>query len=314
MATRMRAEMRLLNRLQSMEWGNPSFYVVKLIQHRADYNVLHVNIDKRLQRTLKKAILKQIRDANRVTEYDYNTADLDNNLLSINLGEINFAPGFDKVSQLIENRQFDHVRQYEDILGARFYVALLQSKAEENPLFAVRRISDSWTTKKVFQMLNLIFMDNKLIDLDQKEIFRIDDKFDFFAFRDIIFIANKKNFEHSLNFREGMIRNRDSIVEEFGELEIFQNAEEVGRLVGDKMNRLRRLAQVKNAGYYKDADFLRNLRRENAERNWGIEFSSNGKIIADENTIDIILHALNDNLLTSSVTSTDYKVEVKRKM
>jgi hypothetical protein len=42
-----------------------------------------------------------------------------------------------------------------------------------------------------------------LCDINQKKIFRIDKKIDFFSYGNSIFIADKKQFETALNFREG---------------------------------------------------------------------------------------------------------------
>ena len=58
------------------------------------------------------------------------------------------------------------------------------------------------------QLVNAIFKNNMLVDLEQGELFRIDTKIDFFSFDGVLFVADKKNFETALNFREGMERNR----------------------------------------------------------------------------------------------------------
>lgn len=153
-----------------------------------------------------------------------------------------------------------------------------------------------------------------LVDIEQKEIFRIDGKVDFFSYDGTTFIADKKNFEAALNFREGMERNRDEIVREFHNLNLFDNASEVSTLVGDSIRRLRRLSQVKRAGYYKDVNFLENLKRVNAEENWGIKYSADGKLLVTEDDIDIVLRVLNNDRLTSKINSENFDVDVKHKL
>ncbi|MBX9723946.1 MAG: DUF4868 domain-containing protein, partial [Candidatus Obscuribacterales bacterium] len=177
-----------------------------------------------------------------------------------------------------------------------------------------RRVSEGWTTKKVSQLISMIFQDNMLVDIDQKEIFRIDGKVDFFSYDGTTFIADKKNFETALNFREGMERNRDEIVDEFHTLNLFENATEISTLVGNNIRRLRRLSQVKKAAYYKDANFLANLKRVNAEEGWGIKYSADGKLLVTEEDIEIVLRVLNNDRLTSKINSENFDVDVKHKL
>lgn len=101
----------------------------------------------------------------------------------------------------------------------------------------------------------MVFHNNMLVDLSQQEIFRIDGKVDFFTYNGVIFIADKRNFEAALNFREGMERNRDEIVKEFSELGLFENATAVSEFVGNNLRRLRRLSQVKKLAITKTPHF-----------------------------------------------------------
>jgi hypothetical protein len=182
------------------------------------------------------------------------------------------------------------------------------------PLFSARRVSEGWTTKKVIQLINMVFHNNMLVDLGQQEIFRIDGKVDFFTYNDVIFIADKKNFETALNFRVGMERNRDEIVKEFSQLGLFENAAAVSKLVGNNLRHLRKLSQVKKAGYYKDLSFLENLRKVNEEEAWGIQYSTDGKLLVTEEDIETVLRVLNNDRLTSKINAENFDVDVKHKI
>jgi len=182
------------------------------------------------------------------------------------------------------------------------------------PLFSARRISETWGAKKVFQFVNMIYKDNMLVDLDQQEIFHIDGKVDFFSFNGTTFIANKKNFETALNFREGMERNRDEIVQEFKAANLFVDAEEITRLVGNNIRRLRKLSQVKKSGYYADPRFLSKLKQVSDEESWGIQYSDEGKLIVTEDDIDTILKVLNNDRLKSPINQENFDVDVKHKL
>ena len=299
--------------LKKVNWGKAAvtFYIVKrqLIQRVAKYSVLRVNVDKALRFKIRNIIKNKIERSNKALEYDFHTADLDDDLLSLNTTETDFQNILDQIS----SEELFTVDNYEELFGSWLYIARLDKK-DNPPLFSVRKISDSWTAKKITQLVSMIFKNNMLIDLDEKEIFRIDGNLDFLSFDGMIFIADKKNFETALNFREGMEKNRDEIVEEFESLSLFKNAKNITKFVGNNMRRLRKLSQVKKAGYYKDKSFLKKLKKVNEKDSWGIKFSEDGKIIVNEEDIDIILTVLNNDRLHSKINDENFDVEVKHKI
>lgn len=303
-----------LDAIKSYNWDSASvsFFVVKrkLVQRNARYEILQVNIDENLRKKLRSITAGKIKNSNAALEYDFNTADMDDNLLGLPTADTDLQP-------IIEVLQDDEdppiVDQYESLLGSWLYIARLDINGQP-PLFSARRVSEGWTTKKVIQLINMVFHNNMLVDLGQQEIFRIDGKVDFFTYNGVIFIADKRNFETALNFREGMERNRDEIVKEFSELGLFENAVAVSELVGNNLRRLRRLSQVKKAGYYKDPSFLNNLKKVNEEEAWGIQYSTDGKLLVTEEDIETVLRVLNNDRLTSKINAENFDVDVKHKI
>lgn len=300
-------------KVKAVSWNEAvvSFYIVKrkLVKREAKYKIFEVNTDDNLKRKLRKVAFDKVAVSNQALEYDFNTSDLDDNVLAIATDETD-------LQQLIENINDEESPEtastYEDLLGSWIYIARLEKDGQI--LYSVRRVSEGWTTKKVAQLINIIFDGNMLVDLEQKEIFRIDGKVDFFSFNGMIFIADKKNFETALNFREGMERNRDAIVKEFKETDLFVDADEISTLVGNNIKRLRKLSQVKKSAYYKEQDFLRGLKQVNEFEKWGIQYSEDGKLIVTENDIDIILRVLNNDRLTSKINQENFEVDVKHKL
>lgn len=303
-----------LNTIKTIDWDSASvsFYVVKrkLIQRIAKYDIFHVNVDKPLRRKLRGITSGIIKKSNVAIEYDFNTADLDDNLLGLPTTDTD-------LHAILQTLQGDEepqtVGQYNALLGSWLYIARLDVK-DQPPLFSARRVSEGWTTKKVKQLINMVFQNNMLVDLGEQEVFRIDGKVDFFTYDGIIFIADKKNFETALNFREGMERNRDEIVKEFFSLGLFENATAVSDLVGNNLRHLRRLSQVKKAGYYKDPNFLANLRKVSEEDGWGIQYSPDGKLLVTEDDIETVLRVLNNDRLTSKINAENFDVDVKHKL
>lgn len=310
----MEEKKKLLAKIKKLDWSSAmvSLYLVKreLVHREATYDVLQVNADDNLRKRLRGIAGGKIQQSNNALEYDFNTADLDDNLLGIATSETDFQSIIDVIAAEDEP---DFADSIEQLIDSWLYIARLDL-AGEPPLYAARRISEGWTTKKVTQLISMIFTNNMLMDIEQKEIFRIDGKVDFFSYDGTTFIADKKNFETALNFREGMEKNRDEIVEEFHTLNLFENATEVSTLVGNNMRRLRRLSQVKRAGYYKDTNFLANLKRVNDEEGWGIKYSADGKLLVTEDDIETVLRVLNNDRLTSKINSENFDVDVKHKL
>ncbi len=303
----------VFNQVKNVSWSQAtvSFYIAKrrLINREAKYDVLQVNVDSNLRRKLRNIICNKVASSNQALEYDFNTSDLDDNVLGITTQETDLQGIIDIITSEEPPRFAD---SYESLVGSWLYIARLDFP-DQPPLYSVRRVSEGWSAKKITQLVSMIFQNNMLVDLDQREIFRIDGKVDFFSFDGIIFIADKKNFETVLNFREGMERNRDEIVEEFRDASIFEDADEISRLVGNNIKRLRKLSQVKKAGYYRDKNFLLNLKLVNDEEGWGIRYND-GKLCITEDDIDTVLKVLNNDRLTSKVNQENFDVDVKHKL
>lgn len=305
---------KILKGIKAVAWGKAtvSFFIVKrkLVQREAQYEVLQVNIDEKLRTKLRQVAINKLQKSTDAFEYDFNTSELDDNLLGISTAETDFQIIIDNILAVKEP---EIVNVYESLLGSWLYIVRLDLKGHP-PLFSARRVSEAWTTKKVKQLINMIFRDNMLVDIEQQEIFRIDGKVDFFSFDGAIFIADKRNFEAALNFREGMERNRDEIVHEFEALGLFKNASAVSELVGNNLRRLRRLSQVKKAGYYNDPNFLKELKKVNEAEGWGIKYSADGKLLVTEEDIETILRVLNNDRLTSKINAENFDVDVKHKL
>ena len=310
----MDAANKLLKTIKSFNLASAtaSLYIIKrTLAHRtAKYEVFQVNADEKLRKKLRDISISTIQKSNIATEYDYNTADLDDNLLDIETAETDFQEIIDSISAEQEPMLANTIEQ---LLDSWMYVARLDIKNKPS-LYAARRISEAWTTKKVSQLISMIFKDNMLIDIEQQQIFRIDGKIDFFSYDGITFIADKRNFETALNFREGMEKNRDEIVEEFKALKLFDNAADVSTFVGNNIKRLRRLSQIKKSGYYKDPKFLENLKKVNDEENWGIKYSETGQLLVTEDDIETVLRVLNNDRLTSKINAENFDVDVKHKL
>lgn len=300
--------------LQKVDWSKAtvSLYVVKrrLVNREAVYDLLEVTIDKPLGRKLRSISREKLAKGNDVRDYDYNTADLDNDVLGIETSETDLGALIDEIESATPIAK---AKDYASLVGSWIYIARLEVPGSP-VLFSARKTSSTWNAKKVTQLVNAIFSNNVLIDLDQNEVFQIDSKIDFFSYDGFIFITDKKSFENALNFRAGMEKNRDAIVKEFAALNLFTDAAAVGKLVGDNVIRLRKLSQVQKSGYFRDAKYRSSLHKINKSDNWGLKYDSQKRLIASEESIDDILRFLNNDRLNSKVNREIFDVDVKHKV
>lgn len=304
----------VLQKAKRLRWekATVSFYIVhrRLVNRAGQYLVAGVNIDQTLAKKIRTTVADRIQRSNTVRIYDFNTSDLDDDVLAIETGATDFQPVIDLIGG---DEDIPDVTNYEELIGSWMYIARLDLDGSP-PLYAARKVAGGWTAKKVTQLVNAIFENNMLVDLDHKDVFRIDAHIDFFAFDDVLFVADKKNFETALNFREGMLRARDEIVKEFEQLGIFTNAGKIADMIGDNVTRLRRLAQVKNSGYYRDTKYLEALKRLNASEKWGLQYERGGTLTATDATIEDILRLLNNDRLNSKINDEVFDVDVKHKL
>lgn len=305
---------RTFKAAKAIDWSQAlvTFYVLqrRLVNRKAKYTIFQVKANKKLRGKLRSIASKKMDNANDVQKYDFTTADLDGNLLGLPVKETELQGILEK----LQAKDKPPVAvEYQELLNSWLYITRLDLNGHP-PMFSARRVSDSWSTKKVVQEVNMIFRNNMLVSLDDKEIFRIDGAIDFLAFDGQIFIANKTNFESAMNFREGMLRNRDAMVNNFEKLGLFEDAHVLSNLIGDHMPRLRRLSQVRKAGYYKDKNYMSSLRKVCIEMKWEVPFTHEGKIVANAENIDVVLKVLNNDRLTSLINSENFDVDVKHKL
>jgi hypothetical protein len=197
-----------------------------------------------------------------VREYDFSTADLDEEMLGIETSETDMQAIIDSVAN---PNTIKEAKNVEDLYDAWMYLVRIDSGS--SVLYYARQISGAWNVRKIQSISNLIWKDHILMDLSEDKFFRIDSKIDFFSFDGHIFIADKKNFETALNFRSGMEDNRDQIIEELRGKSVADNPDKIKTFVGNNIRRLRKLSQVKKAGYYRDARYLKQLREVNNKEN-----------------------------------------------
>lgn len=288
-----------------------TFWLVKrkLSQQQAKYSVLKVDTDTKLELKLKQAVTDKIADKGyQLHAYDFLTADQDQSLLTIDSAATDVTLIQAEIDKGTANPK---VEQYEELLDS--WAMVIKLEHQEKAVYAYRKINKFNHAARLSHVSFIQFKDQELKDLDEKEIFTIDTQIDFFTYEGTTFITNKKEFESTLNFRAGMEKNRDVVLQEFVDLNIFSDASLLKEHIGANLNYLRKVSSIQKSGYYKDAKFLEELIKVNEQKGWGLVVE-NGTIVINEASIDLVLTLLNNGRLESPINHEMFDAPVKKKV
>jgi hypothetical protein len=288
-----------------------TFWLVKrkLSQQQAKYSVLKVDTDSKLELKLKNAVTEKILAPDyQLDDYDFLTADQDKGLLTIASSDTDVTLIQAEIEKGTANAK---VEQYEQLLDA--WAMVIKLEHQDKAIYAYRKINKFNHAARLSHVSFIQFKDQELKDLDEKEIFTIDTQVDFFTYDGTTFIANKKEFESTLNFRAGMEKNRDVVLQEFVDLNIFNDASLLKEHIGVNLNYLRKVSSIQKSGYYKDAKFMEELVKVNQLKNWGLQVE-NGAIVINETSIDLVLTLLNNGRLESPINHEIFDAAVKKKV
>lgn len=296
--------------LDLQKWS-ATFWLIKryIANHAAHYSVLRVNTDAKLQKRLKGYVIDQLQGRDfHLTEYDFNNADGDDTLFTITAD----ATDFPKVEEAI-NAGFDNAiaKEYQELLNSWSYVVQLEHGSDR--LYAWRKISTLTQPKKVQSRQATFFVEHKLMDVEDKEVFLIDPRFDFFVHGDLIFIANKKEFEISMNFREGMKAKAVEVIQNFNASGHFKNVDLIQKHVGDNMHHLRKMASILKAGYYQQPDYIQRMIEVSKEEGWELKVED-GQVVVEEETIELLLKLLNNDRLRSPINNEVFDAAAKARV
>ena len=111
-------------------------------------------------------------------------------------------------------------------------------------LFALRKINTLNNPKKAITRQALFFENHKLIDVEDKQVFMIDPRFDFFVFDGTTFIVSKAAFETAMNFREGVKEKAKGLLDEFSSMHFLSDVAPIRAYVGENLRHLKKLASI----------------------------------------------------------------------
>lgn len=305
------AASRHLKKLKSVDFNGwePTFWLVKrkTVQRHADYTVLRVDIDAKLKRRFRSYLKDQLQGRDfHLDEYAFINSDTDDVLLTLDADATDFPKVEAAIKQGFDN---DRVKDYDQLLHSWAYVILFEHGSER--LYAWRKINAMTDPKKAISRKATFFQNHRLEDVEDKQVFLIDPRFDFFVHQGITFIANKREFESSMNFREGMKANGEKVLGELGALKFLSDTDAIKTYVGDNLHHLRKLSSIQKAGYYTKPDYVASLMKVCVEEKWELKIV-NRKIVVEEESIDLLLKLLNNDRLRSPINNELFDSSAKK--
>lgn len=289
-----------------------SLAIVKEYKRKREshYDVKYIPIDDKLEKRLRNIVLRKIEHSNSLEEYSFDAPEPEEDqIIAINSNGTDFV----KIKAALDSitPEDDVIENVDELVKAKSYLIILRDDTEIK-VIAFKKIPENWKMKNDRGYISLLYKENMFVDLEEDNVFSIANSIDFIFYDDLLFILSKKAFERGLNFREGMMAKATEFYEDIAKENLFVNMDILTNKVGNNQVYLRKIATIKNLGYYKDQDFLNKFKEINKLKNWGIEFQDNQIVITDE-TLDVVLTILQNKRLHSDLTEEDFDVgNVKR--
>ena len=152
-----------------------------------------------LQRALLDSLRKAISEASETLAYSFLAQNNESSLLTLGAGETHLAKASDQTADPVEKKK---VKKLKELENAAFY--MLRASTDSGVLLAFRKTDTSWRTKSASRYVRAVF-DDQVLDVDERPVFNIESRFDFFVLEGEIFIANKGGFEAVLEHRTGHV-------------------------------------------------------------------------------------------------------------
>lgn len=303
----MRAKFRSLKvlPLQAME---VSLAIVKEYKRNriSQYVINYVQIDEALETRLRNIIVRKVAAANTFETYTYDCPEPEaDEVRALGYESTDFYRILEQLVAL--NPEEDIIEEIDELVKAKAYLIVLRDN-EGIKVVGFKTVPENWKMKRDRGLIPLLFEEHRFKDLEDKNVFSISSTVDIIYFDEALFILSKRDFESGLNFRDGMIAKADELYQEIQELELFVNMEILTTKVGNNQRYLRKIATIKNLGYYRDNNYLRKLQEINEHRNWGITFQD-GQIVITDETLDAVLTVLQNKRLHSELTDETFDVD-----
>jgi hypothetical protein len=244
-------------------------------------------------------------ERNRIEEiFAYNLLAQNNETSALSIQKVDTNAGILTTAVSAETAS-KRVSKQKQLLNSTFYVIKLVH--ENSLLYAVRRTTSAWKTKRALSALSLLFIEDRL-DVDERPHFDLEKSIDFFIFNDNLIILSKGHFESVLRYKEAHAADFLELQAEPAFANLFVDMGPLIEHVGVNKIRLRRVSALRQEGNYRDPAFMTLFRELHAEYGFTIQFDESGKMVVTPETGSEVLTALLDHRLRSAFSKRVYDV------
>ncbi|MFO1447921.1 MAG: DUF4868 domain-containing protein [Opitutaceae bacterium] len=268
------------------------------------FGVRRLDTAKELQSRLAGVVQETVEKAKRLERYTFEGAVEAETALVEKLDDTAFKSILDLVSKAGPE---DLVKTEKHLHAAYGYLIQIQPTNQPS-LFAFRRVQTTWKVKKLTNLINALFKEKTLITANEEKIFRFDRKIDFFANDGVVFILDKSGFENALNFRVGMERKRDELIQNLETTQLYLNLDLVKSLSTTHVRWLKKLAGAHSLGKCLDPKWVQQLLVCCKDQVWPVK-EVGGKIEITPENCELIVRLMNYDLLQSPVDHALFKID-----
>lgn len=263
-----------------------------------------LDVDGTLGGKLASVVQGRVAEAKRLEQYTFEGAVEKGSALVEEMDETSFGKIVEKIRAAGQN---DIVTKPEHLHAAYGY--LIHIEPGKTPaIMAFRKVQASWKAKRVFGLINALLKDKMLVTAKEERIFRFDQRIDFFASDGAVFVLNKEGFESALNFRIGMEKKRDELIDTLEQSQLYSNLSLVKDLSGTHVRWLKKLAGAHRLGKCMQPDWIEKLVACCKERNLPVQMVD-GKLEVTKDNCELIVRLMNYDLLESPVDHAMFKID-----
>jgi len=306
---------KAFKKLKKTDFSNHDCFLAVVSEYKKNreskYSIKYVKIEEKLQKRLKRILLKKVETANSFEDYTYDCPDPEGDQVrAINYASTDFYAIHTTLVDI--NPEVDVIENVSELLKTKSYMIILRDEKGIS-LVGFKKLIENWKLKHSKGWIPLFFDEEMFKDLEQTDVFNISSTIDFFYFEEALMILNKKNFETSLNFREGMLSKANDFYESAIEEKLFDNIEILKSKVGNNQRYLRKIATIVNLGYYQNQDYINKLKKIAKKRGWNISIKK-GQFVLTEDNLEDVLTVLQNKRLHSELTDETFDISSGKKV
>ncbi|CAE6688163.1 Kiwa anti-phage protein KwaB-like domain-containing protein [Paraburkholderia haematera] len=266
------------------------------------FNAKSIEVTDALVEELKRIVSASLLAHTEVEDYELTAQRNEVSCLHVGTDETCFSD----LAALVDAPAEEHrIAGERDLLNVAGYLLRLRSGTQI--LYCVKRVTDSWKTRKARSVINVVMRANQM-DLVEDRSFTIAKSLDFVVFGEDLFIMDKRAFETILSYKVEYANSFDELQQDAAFTARFADMGPLIEHVGTNTMHLRRMAVIQQKGHYSDNAYMTRLRQVNVQQGWNIQFDDAGRIVPTGESMRAIMQVLLNHRLYSQLSLDTFDV------